>query len=152
MYDLLDDFCSYNKLPKGVFLLRELQSSIYKFWKSGGGDHEHKYKHIKELFEIYPDLSFVLIGDNGQRDPEIYLRIAQEFPERVKAIYIRTIRKHKKDSRINELVQQLKAINVPLILAKDTVVAADHAASEKLIQKEMLDFIRKDAESDRRLF
>ena len=152
LYDLLEDFCSYNKLPKGVFLLRELESSIYKFWKSGGGDHEHKYRHIKKLFEVFPTLSFVLIGDNGQRDPEIYSRIAHEFPDQVKAIYIRTIRKQRKNSRINDLTHQLKELRVPFIMTKDTVEAANHAVSEKLIRKETLDYIRIDAESDRKLF
>ncbi|HKJ41884.1 MAG TPA: phosphatase domain-containing protein [Sunxiuqinia sp.] len=152
LYDLLEDFCSYNKLPKGVFLLRELQSSIYKFWKSGGGDHEHKFRHIKKLFGVYPKMSFVLIGDNSQRDPGIYYRIAREYPGRVKAIYIRTIRKHKENDEAKELAQQLKSLGVPIVFAKDTVEAASHAVSEKLIRKETMEYIRRDAENDRKLF
>jgi phosphatidate phosphatase APP1 len=148
LYDLIEDFCSHNKLPKGVFMLRELKANILKFWKSGGGDHQHKFRKIKTLFEIYPNMSFVLIGDNGQRDPEIYSRIAHEYPDRVKAIYIRTVRKSWKEKRIREMTQELQKVNIQIMFVKDTVEAAYHAAGEKLISSASIEIIRQDAEKD----
>jgi phosphatidate phosphatase APP1 len=92
LYDLLDDFFRYNLLPEGVFLLRRLEHSILKFWKSGGGSHEHKYEKIKFLLEFYSTRAFILIGDSGQHDPAIYSRLALEFPGRIETIFIRKIR------------------------------------------------------------
>lgn len=92
LYDLLDDFFRFNDLPQGIFLLRKLEYSIYKFWKSGGGSHEHKYEKIKSLLEFFPNRSFILIGDSGQQDPHIYSRLALEFPGRIESIFIRKIR------------------------------------------------------------
>lgn len=148
LYDLLEDFCDFNGFPKGVFLLRELKVSVLKFWKSGGGDHQHKFRKIKTLFETYPDISFVLIGDNGQRDPEIYSRIALEYPNRIKVIYIRVVWNKKKDDRLKEIKEELLAKNIQIIFVSDTVEAARHAVENDLISEEKIASIVDDARID----
>ncbi|WP_299577019.1 phosphatase domain-containing protein [uncultured Sunxiuqinia sp.] len=148
LYDLLEDFCIYNSFPKGVFLLRELKVNILKFWKSGGGDHQHKYRKIKALFDTYPGMSFILIGDNGQHDPEIYSQIAKEYPSRIRAIYIRVVRKKGRYRRLSEIKARLELLHVPMILAHDTVEAARHAIENKLIAADSEAGIVLDAEED----
>ena len=49
---------------------------------------EHKRKALRRLFDLYPDMSFVLVGDSGQRDPDVYTEIARDQPGRVRAIVI----------------------------------------------------------------
>ena len=39
----------------------------------------------------YPKLPFILIGDSGEKDPEIYRQVVREYPGRILAIYIRRI-------------------------------------------------------------
>lgn len=95
LYDLLEDFFHYRHLPKGTFLLKKLEYSIYKFWKSGGGNHEHKYEKIKSLVHFYSDKKFILFGDSGQRDPMIYRRLTEEFPGKIDCVYIRDIKRKK---------------------------------------------------------
>ena len=149
LYDLIDDFCSYNRLPKGVLLLRELEASIFQLRKSGGGNHEHKYEKIRHLFEAYPEMSFILIGDNGQRDPEIYDRITSEFPGRVKAIYIRRVRKRKHAARDREISSELAKMGVPFVLSETSIEAAKHAAELGFISKNSVPKIEIDAQKDR---
>lgn len=150
LYDLLEDFCDYNEFPKGVFLLRELKVDILKFWKSGGGDHQHKFRKIKMLFQTYPDLSFILIGDNGQHDPEIYSKVVAEYPDRVKAIYIRAIKKVGKDERITGILEKVKKMDIPMILVRDTVEAARHAAKNGYISNADIEAIIMDAKEDKK--
>ena len=50
---------------------------------------EHKLTLIRALLTDNPALQVVLIGDTGQLDPEIYATIAQEAPDRVRAVYVR---------------------------------------------------------------
>ena len=150
LYDLLDDFCRYNQLPKGVFLLRELQAGIFSFRKSRAGNHEHKYRKIRHLFQSYPQLHFVLIGDNGQRDPEIYSRISSEFPGRVKAIYIRTVRQHKSTVLDKTARLELQQPGVPFVMAKDSIDAARHAARHGLILTDSIPVISRDAAEDKK--
>lgn len=149
LYDLLDDFCSFNKFPKGVFMLREMDTNILKFWKSGRGNHNHKYDKIKKIFETYPAISFVLVGDNGQHDPQIYSQIAKEYPGRVKAIYIRSIVK-KKRKQINDLIEEMKKLNIDLLMVKNTFEAAIHAFKNNLIPKASLSEISMDVYKDKK--
>jgi len=132
LYDLIVDFCTFNNFPKGVFLLREFNSGLYNLWRQGGKNHEHKFDKIYHIFTTFPAMSFVLVGDNGQHDPEIYSRIAHRFPERVKAIYIRTIRKQK-DPRMLKIMADLEKIDVQIVFTPDTINAAQHARSNKFI-------------------
>lgn len=146
LYDLLDDFCTFNLFPKGVFLLREMQVSIFKFWKSGGGNHDHKKQKITAVFEMYPELQFVLIGDNGQHDPEIYSEIARRFPKQIKAVYIRVVRKKNREQRLQEIAADMKKLGIDMIFARDTTEVAHHAIEEKLISKNAINNIVVDAQ------
>jgi phosphatidate phosphatase APP1 len=138
LYDLLEDFFTINKIPKGVFLLRTLTYSIYKFWKSGGGSHEHKYDKIKYLMEFYPNQKFILIGDSGQHDPEIYSRLAVEFPGRVEVIYIRRIRSKSYAEQEENLYKKLSAVNTTYLEVRETHEAARHATKNGLTSIDLI--------------
>ncbi|MEL7585714.1 MAG: phosphatase domain-containing protein [Prolixibacteraceae bacterium] len=148
LYDLLDDFCAHNNLPKGVFLLRELENSVFKFWKSGGGNHQHKLEKIRLLFQTYPEMPFVLIGDSGQHDPEIYDAVAREFPGRVKAIYIRDVSRARRDKDVKEITRKLQQLDITMLVASDTIQISYHAAELKLISHESIAMIVQDAQKD----
>ena len=132
LYDLLDDFFTHHNITKGFLMLRKLNYSIYKFWKSGGGNHEHKYEKIKDLMRFYPSQQFILIGDSGQRDPEIYKRLALEFPDRVEAIYIRII-KSKKTVNLSDFSGELLGVNTSFTEINDSYAAMEHAREKGFI-------------------
>jgi phosphatidate phosphatase APP1 len=46
---------------------------------------------IRALMKNLPDRKFVLIGDSGEKDPQIYRKICRKFPDRVKALFIRNL-------------------------------------------------------------
>ncbi|MGQ1891439.1 App1 family protein [Thermophagus sp. OGC60D27] len=144
LYDLLIDFFEYRSIPLGPLLLKELKHNVFKFWKTGGGNHEHKFEKIRFLFSFFPTLNFVLIGDSGQHDPNIYLRIAEEFPGRVKAVYIRCVRKSHKHSETMRTANKLKALDVPVLLIDNTEEAAQHALMNGWIDdSSMIDISRQ---------
>ena len=138
LYDLLDDFFTFNNFPKGIFLLRELEYSIYKFWKSGGGSHEHKYDKIKSLVKLYPGHQFILIGDSGQQDPEIYSKLALEFPGRIDAIYIRRIRSKSYVEKNPELYKKLEKVQTSYLEVINTHEALAHAAKKGYVAPETM--------------
>lgn len=135
LYDLLEDFFHFNHIPKGVFMLRKLKTSIYKFWKSGGGSHEHKFEKIKSLLEFYPEQKFILIGDSGQHDPEIYSRLAFEFPGRIETIFIRKIRKRTFLDGNENVGENLKEIDTNYYEVQNTHEAALAAVKHGLIDE-----------------
>ncbi len=149
LYDLLIDFCEYHGIPRGPFLLREMETSIFKFWKSGGGSHDHKFEKIRFIMSVYPDTGFVLIGDSGQHDPEIYTQIVKEHPGRIRSIYIRNISSAKREKEITELVEEVKKHNTEMILVKDTEEAARHAIMKGFIDTAMVPSIHIEKEKDK---
>ena len=104
---------NYNELPEGVFLLQDLKSGIRDLLKSGGGSHSHKKDKIERLLRVFPESKFVLIGDSGQKDPYIYQSIVREYPGRVEEVYIRDVRKSKRDE-LEILYHSLKDHGVTL--------------------------------------
>ena len=79
MYDLLHDFLDINEIPQGPILLRDFGLEKDKLFRS---DHMgHKYKEIENILLTYPELNFVLIGDSGQEDANIYREVVKNYPD-----------------------------------------------------------------------
>jgi len=76
-----------NGLVPGPMFLRDLGISERKFIKSGHG--VHKGRMIDKILAANPGLPFVLIGDTGQHDPEIYHEAIERHPGRFSAAYFR---------------------------------------------------------------
>ncbi|KAI1317526.1 hypothetical protein EDD11_008333 [Mortierella claussenii] len=100
---LLDFFHSY-KFPPGSAHLR-LHDGVLKSYFATPG--EHKRKTIREILTDFPDRKFILIGDSGEIDMEIYAEMAMEFPDQIFKIFIRDIT----TARLHEMVA--KAMHAP---------------------------------------
>ncbi len=77
--------------PKGTVTLRNFRikdSSLLAFFKPSA---EYKIKNIKKIIQRYPKHQFILIGDSGEHDPEVYAEIYKQFPKNIKAIQIRAV-------------------------------------------------------------
>ena len=144
LYDLLDDFCSFNGFPKGAFMLRELKGGLFS---SGQGNHDHKLEKIRRILTAFNHLPFILIGDNGQHDPSIYSQICDEFPGRIKVVYIRHISRRKSRS-IERIIKSVKENGSEMILVKDTWAAAIDAVRRNLIAPGAEKDIHKEKEKD----
>lgn len=126
LYDLLIDFCEVHEIPTGPFMLRDFGIDETKFIKSR--HLHHKLHEIEHIMGFYKNLKFILIGDSGQHDPEIYMQVIKDFPGRVKTIYIRDVTHEERRISVNALAEEMKAYDVEMLLVKDTEEAARHAA------------------------
>ncbi|CAG8792904.1 23236_t:CDS:10, partial [Dentiscutata erythropus] len=52
---------------------------------------ESKFVYIRELLRDFPQRKFILVGDTGEYDPEIYSTIYRENPTRILRIFIRDV-------------------------------------------------------------
>lgn len=134
LYDFLKEFFSLNNLPKGPFLLKKTSSLTSLL--TTVGKHNQKHDSIVAILKAYPRLPFILVGDSGQKDAEIYANIAQEFPGRIKSIYIRDL--NIGDNKIVEKAISSLQNSVPLIAAKTSYEIAEHAFKNNLIGDESL--------------
>lgn len=131
--DLIRDFLNYRQIPVGPLLLKDLHVTLRNIWKSGGGNHTHKEDKIQLLLNLYPEMKFILIGDSGQHDPEIYASLIKRNPGRVLIVYIRQI-KNDHINRKSEMEKAIVPVEVPQILfVKNTEEAISHAKKQNLI-------------------
>ena len=139
LYAPLLEYLEIQELPLGPLLLRDIGLRPEK---------EHKRKAIEDILATYPKLKFILIGDSGEEDPEIYSAVVHRHPDRIRAIYIRSVNQ-KRISQIEKLAQEVSRTGCQLVLAKEAEQAAAHAAAEGLIQASELRAVRADSDSDK---
>jgi phosphatidate phosphatase APP1 len=147
LYDLMENFLEIQELPKGPIFLKDWGG--FKDLLKGMDHRRHKLEVIREIFDTHPTLSFVLIGDSGQQDAETYSQLVGEYPDRVLAIYIRDVSRKDRDVTVRGISEEMRSLGVPMLLVKDTVEAASHAAAAGFIESDdALEKIRSDREGD----
>jgi uncharacterized protein (TIGR03437 family) len=101
-------FLRRHLFPTGSMLLTDWGPTHDRWFRSG---KEHKLTNLRRLAEEFPDITWLLIGDDGQHDDEIYTTFAREHPERVAAVAIRRL------------------LPAEAVLAGGRTVVDDHSAS-----------------------
>ncbi|MGB3291803.1 MAG: phosphatase domain-containing protein, partial [Phormidesmis sp.] len=130
MYDLFDKFMALNDIPAGPILLRDIELSPENLLSF---DHEgHKREQIDPIFRRFPDLPFVLIGDSGQKDAEIYSQIVEDSPDRILGVYIRDVLPENDERRkeVEAIAQKVRAAGVEFLLFSKTETAVKHAVEQ----------------------
>ena len=131
LYDDLNEFFKHNELPKGAFLLNKIKK-WYQLLKTGRTKHQGKLMRIARILAAFPKQRFVLLGDNAQKDPEIYLTFANIHPDQIVAIYIRNI-SPEKELPTQKLLTAIANKEIKICLFKHTDEAILHARSIGLI-------------------
>ncbi|MDR2872088.1 MAG: DUF2183 domain-containing protein [Xanthomonadaceae bacterium] len=90
LYPPLQDFLEKWEFPGGTIHLRESTS-----WRTviatRNASQAHKRRVLMKLLTDFPERHFILIGDSGEADPEIYAEFARSHPKQITAIFIRDI-------------------------------------------------------------
>lgn len=103
LYEPLHDFLNNGtaRFPKGTFhlnyfpknFLAEDTRSLLKDTIAGslGRTYDHKVEQISRLMDRFPGRKFILVGDSGELDPEVYRRMRDLFHKQVGEIWIRDV-------------------------------------------------------------
>lgn len=126
LYGFINDFVEIHELPKAVVKLKKIKTGISDFLFTGRGSHDHKFEKVKDIISFYPNLQYVLLGDDSQKDPFIYERICKIFPKNVKAVYLRQTGKKKK-ANIQKIVENIESLNVETCYFKHSEKAISHS-------------------------
>lgn len=149
LFDLLYEFIQYNRIPKGPLLLREVKVRPLRFSKIREVNKNHKGDSITRIMEMFPDMKFILIGDSGQHDPEVYSKVVSQYPGRILSIYIRDIGIPENRAEVKILSESLNsAFKTEMILVKDTEAAAKHAIGKGFISSAYLESIMQEKQED----
>jgi len=147
LHDVLAEFLELQGIPMGPLMLRDWD--LDRAMAASDRHVSHKAAIIREIIGSHPTLPFILIGDSGQQDPEIYKAIVEEFPDRILAVYIRNILKEPgRIAAITALADEVRAARSSLILADDTLAAARHATEHGWIAPESLASIGEEKRAD----
>ncbi|UZD24316.1 App1 family protein [Algoriphagus halophytocola] len=120
LYDFLIELLEVHAIPKGPLMLRDIGLSRTELI---AGSHEaHKLEQIRKILLFYPHLSFLLFGDSGQDDPEIYLQIVKEFPGRILKVFIRDIHASRHEF-VKRKSKEMAQYGIEMQLVEDTLAA-----------------------------
>lgn len=90
---------------------------------------DHKVDEITKIMKKFPGRQFILVGDSGEVDPEVYKRIRSERPSQVKEIRIRDLIN---DSDPNANPYRLEGM---VIIKADPVICVDEEHFKSLAKK-----------------
>lgn len=98
LYEPLSDFMREEGYPSGSFHLKRFRfrDSARKIRMSP--QKAHKRAAIEPILADFPQRRFVLIGDSGEQDPEIYAGFLRERPSQIAGVFIRAVRGENRDA------------------------------------------------------
>lgn len=150
LYDLFDQFCDLQGIPPGrVLCLRDWGISLEGLTRAR--TRGYKFNIIRRVLQLEPNLPVILVGDSGQKDPEIYEAISNEFPGRILGAFIRNVTHSKRRAEvIQDLAAKVEADGAALYLVDDSLDVARHAAEHGWIRKEAVEAVAASVEAARR--
>jgi hypothetical protein len=118
LYTELTSFLKRAGFPDFSLSLKSFRfrdESLLELFKDGEAT---KPNQIRQILEKFPQRQFVLIGDSGEQDPEVYSAIKQQFSEQIKGIYIRDLGPEDANQvRVKGLIDSMDGF--PIVLFKD---------------------------------
>ncbi|MHA6509401.1 App1 family protein [Tessaracoccus sp. Y1736] len=87
-YPMIQRFTARHGIPQGAMLLTDWGPTNTGWFRSGP---DHKRRCLRELARDLPQIRWLLVGDDGQHDPDLYAEFAALQPEHVRARAIRQL-------------------------------------------------------------
>ena len=127
LYGLIERFMTLNGIPRGPMFMDDWGLTEDRWFKSSHG--AHKAAAIDRLMALYPNLRFILVGDSGQADSEIYADVAGRHPGRVLAIWIRDVSGEARDAEVATILDAVRGSDMPVFVEETLLEAARDAAA-----------------------
>jgi len=140
MYQPLADFLFADPagFPEGSFHMKNVRMNMFEketyedilaIIASGSRQvtFDQKVLQIRTLMNHFPGRTFTLIGDSGEKDPEIFRQIRAEFPTQVREIKIRVV----SDRDTDNLTRLENMTRIPADLSTDGSCQEIVEANEK---------------------
>lgn len=131
LYNYIRRFCRNHRMPDGIYLLGQIKK-LKEVFKTGQNKHVTKFMRIARLFEAYPHQVFVLLGDDTQEDPNIYVSLVAHFKDRIFCVYIRQIeKKHERATRLK--MQEIESAGIHCCYFAHSAEAVAHSKTIGLL-------------------
>jgi Asp-tRNA(Asn)/Glu-tRNA(Gln) amidotransferase A subunit family amidase len=94
----LAQFLSKSGFPASTMHLKSVRfrdETLFDLFKKGT---ETKPAVIKEILARYPSRNFILVGDSGEQDPEVYAELLRQHPGQISRAFIRNVTDETRDN------------------------------------------------------
>lgn len=98
LFQPLCDFIDKEGFPEGSFHMKSVPANLLSpaTWKDllklvGDATVEQKLAQISNIMTRFPGRKFILVGDSGEHDPEIYQQLQNTFGDQITKIVIRDV-------------------------------------------------------------
>lgn len=109
LYSPLEEFLADSGFPKPSLHLKPVRfrdSTLFDLFKKGT---ETKPAVIDDILKNFPDRKFVLVGDSGEHDPEVYASFLRRYPDQILKVMIRNVTKESStNDRFSELFEGIE--------------------------------------------
>jgi phosphatidate phosphatase APP1 len=110
LYEPLHEFLVASGLPVADLALKMIRLKDRTIFDITKGGSATKPQAILPLLLRFPSRRFILIGDSGEEDPEIYADLLRRYPDRIERVWIRNVtRATATDARFAKLFAGLPA-------------------------------------------
>lgn len=91
LYEPLAEFAATNGFPAGSWHMKQFRVKDGSFLALFDSPENYKPGVIEPMLRQFPKRRFILVGDSGECDPEIYGAVARKFPQQIHRILIRDV-------------------------------------------------------------
>ena len=91
LYEPLLEFMNQHGFPEATFSLKMIRFKDQTFFNLFKSATKTKPQAIEAILKHYPARKFILLGDSGEKDAQVYAQIANDHPDKVAKIYIRNV-------------------------------------------------------------
>lgn len=119
IYDALNEFLHVDGFPQGSMHLKwfRLRDELFKRWSIIR--RKSKAGVIRGIVKRMPQRQFILVGDSGEKDPEMYAKIAAKHPRQIARICIRQVDENPLDqARLSKIQRRYPGI-VPVEIFRE---------------------------------
>ncbi|MGE3806059.1 MAG: App1 family protein [Gemmataceae bacterium] len=98
LFPMLGKFRDDEKFPAGTWHMKDVRFKDSRVANLFASPIEYKLGRIEPLLKAYPERTFLLVGDSGEQDPEVYAELARKYPQQIERIFIRDVTGEKADA------------------------------------------------------
>jgi phosphatidate phosphatase APP1 len=126
IYDALNEFLHLDGFPAGSMHLKwfRLRDELFKRWSIIR--RKSKSGVIRGIVKRLPQRQFILVGDSGEKDPEMYAKLATRHPRQIARICIRQVDENPLDHARLAKIQRRYPSNVRIEIFRDPQQLGNH--------------------------
>lgn len=91
LFEELNNFFQRVGFPPATFHLKRIRVKDKTLLQLFADPKDYKLGQIEPLLRTYPLRKFILVGDSGEKDPEVYKELYRKYPDQIEKIWIRNV-------------------------------------------------------------